>query len=125
MPFVTNAVFTDTEKALLDFILSYDFPEKGSVVDLLNQMKSSKIVRDITPYHWIMEFRSNGISAGQGPMRPYIQIEVLHGSGIAPTEFSLYERNGVVFELEIYNADGSEIDLNAIMSGDISVCTKT
>ena len=121
MPFLTNSVFTDIEKAHLEFVLSHDFPERSDIIEQLNNMKDAEITRDITPYYWIMEFRPNGVNADQGPMRPSIQIEVLHGSGIAPTEFTLYERKGVVFEFEIYNADSSEMDLNTIMSGEIIV----
>ena len=63
-----------------------------------------------------MFLRPNGINAGYGPMRPYIQLEVLHGA-----VFTLYERNGVVFELEIYHADSSEMDLGTIK---VLVCLK-
>ena len=121
MPFITNSVFNDVEKAHLEFVLSKYFPERSAVIDQLNNMNDTEITRDITPYYWIMEFRPNGINAGHGPMHPYIWIEVLHGTGIAPTEFTLYERNGVVFELEIYNADSSEMNLDSIMNGEIIV----
>lgn len=121
MPFITNSVFTDVEKAHLEFVLSKYFPERSVVIEQLNNMNDTEITRDITPYYWIMEFRPNGINAGHGPMRPYIDVEVLHGTGIAPTEFTLYERNGVVFELEIYNADSSEMNLDTIMNGEIIV----
>ena len=118
---ITNPIYTATEKAYLEFVLSHDFPERNDVIEQLNYMKDAEITRDVTPYYWIMEFRPNGINAGHGTMRPYIDAEVLHGTGAAPTEFTLYERNGVVFELEIYNADSSEMDLDTIMNGEIIV----
>ncbi len=118
---ITNPIFTKIEKSHLEFVLQYEFPKRSVVIDQLNSMKETDITRDVTPYYWIMEFRPDGINAGHGPMRPYIDVEVLHGPGIAPTKFTLYERNGVVFELEIYNADSSEMDLDAIMSGDVFV----
>ena len=121
MPFITNSIFSEIEKVHLEFVLSHDFPEKNDVIEQLNYMKDAEITRDMTPYYWIMEFRPNGINAGHGPMRPYTDVEVLHGTEIAPTEFTLYERNGVVFELEIYNADSSAMDLDTIMNGEVVV----
>ena len=75
MPFITNSVFNDVEKAHLEFVLSKYFPERSAVIDQLNNMNDTEITRDITPYYWIMEFRPNGINAGHGPMRPYIDVE--------------------------------------------------
>ena len=121
MSFITNSIFQDVEITYLDFILRHEFPEKSNVIEQLNNMKEVDITRDVTPYHWILEFRPNGVNPGQGPMRPYIDIEVLHGNGTAPTEFTLYERNGFVFELEIYNADISAMKLDSIMLGEIMV----
>lgn len=118
---ITNPIYTGNEKAYLEFVLQHEFYERNLVFDQLNSMNKDDITRDVSPYYWIMEFRPNGINAGHGPMRPYIDVEVFHGTGIAPTEFTLYERNGVVFELEIHNADSSEIDLGTIMNGEIIV----
>ena len=118
---ITNPIYTATEKAYLEFVLQHEFPERNVVLGQLNSMNKDDISRDVSPYYWIMQFRPNDINAGHGPMRPYIDVEVLHGTGIAPTEFTLYERNGVVFELEIYNADSSEMDLDTIMNGEIIV----
>ena len=118
---ITNPIFAASEKAYLEFVLQHEFPERNVVIDQLNSMNEDDITRDVSPYYWIMEFRPNGINAGHGPMRSCIWIEVLHETGIAPTVFSLYERNGVVFELEIYNADSSVMDFDTIMSGKILV----
>lgn len=118
---ITNPIYTATEKAYLEFVLRHAFPERDLVLDQLNSMGPEDLTRDISPYCWIMEFRPNGIHGGHGPMRPYIWIEVLHGDGVAPTEFTLYERNGVVFELEIYNADSSALDSDTMMDGEILI----
>ena len=118
MPYITNPVYTELEKSYLAFVLCHDFPKKSDVIVQLNKMKEADITRNVTPYHWIMEFRPNGINIGQGPMLPYITISVLHEHGKAPTEFTLYERNGHVFELEIYNADSSVMNLDTIMLGE-------
>ncbi len=119
MPFINNSIFSDIEKAHLEFVLAYDFPEKRDVIEQLNNMKERDIARDVTPFYWIMEFRPGGINPGHGPMRPYVEVEVLHGNEAPPTEFTLYERNGFVFELEIYNADSSAMNLDTIMDGEI------
>ena len=121
MPLITNSIFDDAEKAYLEFVLSHDFPEKCDVIEQLNNMKEVEVTRDVTPYYWIMEFRPNGLNPGHGAMRPYIDVEVLHGGGTAPTVFTLYKRNGFLFELEIYNADSSAMNLDTIMLGEIVV----
>lgn len=108
-------------KIQLEFVLAHDFPRRSEVIEQINNMKTADITRDVTPYYWILEFRPDRINPGYGPMHPYIAIEVLHGDGTAPTEFRLYERNGFVFKLEIYNADHSPMDLNTIMDGEIFV----
>ncbi len=118
---IINPIYTVTEKAHLEFVLSHEFSKKSDVIEQLNNMKDVDVTRDVTPYYWIMEFRPNGINPGHGPMRPYIDIEVTHGNGTAPTVFTLYERNGFVFELEIYNADSSAMNLDTIMFGEIVV----
>ena len=117
MLLITNFIFTDIEKAYLEFVLSYDFPEKSDVIEQLNHMTEDDITRDVTPFCWIMEFRPNGINPGYGPMDPCVDIEVRHNNGSAQTAFTLFLRNGVVFELEIYNVDSSAMDLNGIMDG--------
>ena len=121
MNYIANPVFSDMEKRFLNFILQNDFAEKSVVIEQLNKMRETEISRDITPYFWMIQFRPNGVNPGQGPMRPYICIQVLHQNGIAPTEFTLYERNGHIFELEIYNADSSAMDLDRIMQGELLI----
>ena len=121
MKYITNPVFSDREKQYIEFILQNDFSEKSVVVEQLNKMRETEISRKITPYFWMIQFRPDGVNPGQGPMRPYIRVQVLHQNGIAPTEFNLYERNGYVFELEIYNADSSAMDLDSIMHGELYV----
>ena len=64
-------------------MLQHEFPERDAVLAQRNAMNDDDLTRDVSPYYWIMEFRPNGINAGHGPMRPYIQIEVMHGT--APT----------------------------------------
>jgi hypothetical protein len=121
MNHITNPAFSDREKQYMEFILQHDFPEKSFIAEQLNKMRADELSREITPFFWMLQFRPGGVNPGQGPMRPCIHLEVFHGSGIAPTEFTLYERNGIVFEIEIYNADGSKMDLDTIMLGDTVV----
>ena len=121
MEYITNPVFWDREKQYMEFILQNDFPEKSAVVEQLNKMREAEISRVITPYFWMIQFRPGGVNPGQGPMRTCISVQVLHQNGTAPTAFNLYERNGYLFEMEIYNADSSAMDLDAIMHGEVYV----
>lgn len=121
MRLITNPVFNRMEVTFLEFLLQHEFPEKSMIIRQLNSLKEKEITRAITPFHFILEFRPDGINPGCGPMRPYIHMEVLHGNGLAPTEFTLYERNGVAFELEIYNADSSALDIATMMDGEICI----
>ena len=121
MAWITNPIYTETEKTYLEFVLQHEFPERDLVLDQLNSMNQKDITRDVSPYYWIMEFRPDGINPGHGSMRPYVHVEVLHGNGNAPTEFTLYERNGAVFELEIYNADSSAMNPETMMDGEIFI----
>ena len=118
MDYITNPVYSDREKQYMNFILQHDFPEKSAVIKQLNEMRETEISREITPYFWMIQFRPRGVNPGQGPMRPYIRIQVIHTNETAPTQFHLYERNGYLFELEIYNADSSTMDLNCAMQGE-------
>lgn len=116
---ITNPIYMAAEKAYLEFVLQHEFPERAAVLAQLNAMNEADLTRDVSLYYWIMEFRPGGINAGHGPMGACIQIEVLHGT--APTVFTLYMRNGAVFELEIYNADSSELDADTMMDGETIV----
>ena len=118
---ITNPIFSQREKAFLSVFLRYDFPKRSAVIDQLNAMKAGDVTRDVTPHYWIMEFRPHGINPGHGAMRPYIMMEVEHEDGTVPTVFTLYERNGMVFELEVYNEDSSVMDLDSLTKGHIRV----
>lgn len=117
MPLITNPVYTDREKAFLEFVLAYEFPEKAQVVQRLNRMRESELTRDVTPYYWILEFRPGGANPGQGPVELLLSLSV----GQIPTVFLLYGRNGLPFELEIFHADSSELDPDTILDGQPTV----
>lgn len=105
----------------MEFILQNDFASKSVVIEQLNKMRECEISREITPYFWMIQFRPNGVNPGQGPMRRYFSLQVLHQNGMAPTVFTLYERNGYLFEMEIYNADSSAMDLDRITQGELYI----
>lgn len=116
---LTNPHFTEQEKALLSFIFQYDFEEKESAVALLNTLKAEDIIRDVTPYYWIMEFRPADMPEGYHGMKTVMHLQVKR-EGI-PTVFNLYERNGQVFEYEIYRADSSALDLRKELQGEVTI----
>ena len=110
MALIDNPVYTEQERAYLEFVLQPDFPEKAVVVECLNPMREEELTRDVTPYYWILEFRPDGANPGQGPVELYLSLEV----GPIPTVFLLYGRNGLPFELEIFHADSSAMDSDTI-----------
>lgn len=110
---ITNPVYTDREKAELEFVLAQDFPERDQVVEQLNRLRESELTRDVTPYYRILEFRPDGANPGQGPVELLLSLSV----GQIPTCFLLFGRNGLPFELEIFHADSSEMDMDTIPEG--------
>lgn len=116
---IRNETFSEKERLLLEFALQDDFPERDTVLRQLNNVSGTDILRDISPYYWIMEFRPGGVRAGYDGMHPIVNLLVLHEDSVVPTVFNLYEKDGHVFELEIFNADSSELDMDRIMIGRI------
>lgn len=112
---ITNNYFTNEERVLLNFILSKDIEEKEKIIDYINALSSQEIVRDYSPFYKIMEFRTKNITDGYVGMRPLASFELMYNDGSAPTEFTLYEKNGLPFEYEIYNADSSEMNMKEIL----------
>lgn len=102
---ITNDNFDAREKAFLEFVFRQDFPGRDRFLEQLARMKPEDLVRDVTPFYWILEFRPAMTRAGYKGMRPVVTITT--GEPI-PTIFTLYQRDGRIFELEIYHADSSE-----------------
>ena len=119
MSHITNPHFTEQEKMLLEFILQYDFDEKALAVTRLNRLKAEEIVRDVTPYYHIMEFRTPDMPEGYDGMREVMHLQVAR-VGI-PTIFNLYQRRGQVFEHEIFRADSSALDLKKELQGEVLI----
>ena len=118
---ISNNHFSDDEKHLLDFILRQDFLEKEETIHFINALNSTDIVRDYSPFYKIIEFRVAETKDGYLGMSPMICVQVLHHDGDAPTVFTLYSKDGLPFEFEIYNADSSEMDMTKICCGDIHI----
>lgn len=118
---ITNDNFSMDEKRLLGFILKQEFKEKAETVRYINALNSTDIIRDYSPLYKIIEFRTKEINEGYVGMRAMICFQVLHYDGSAPTVFTLYSKDGLPFEYEIYNADSSEIDISKICLGEISI----
>ena len=111
--------FTEQEKALLSFIFQYDFEGKESAVALLNTLKAEDIIRDVTPYYHIIEFRPPDMPEGYDGMREVMHLQVTR-DGI-PTIFNLYQRREQVFEYEIFRADSSALDLKKELQGEVTI----
>lgn len=104
---IKNDSFDALEKVYLEFVLEQEFPKKKCFLEQLGAMVPEDLVRDVTPCYRILEFRPAGTRPGYDGMRPVAQITV--GAPI-PTVITLYERDGRVFELEVYRVDSSELD---------------
>ena len=118
---ITNDVFSKEEKRLLKIILKQDFKNKTETINYINSLSAEHIVRDNSPYHMIMEFRTPNIQDGYSGMSAMITVQTVRKDGSAPTVFTLYARDGFPFEYEIYNADSSIMDMNTILDGELIV----
>ena len=118
---ITNDIFSKEEKRLLDFILQQDFEKKDDTINYINSLSTEHIVRDYSPYYKIIEFRTPNIKDGYLGMSDMIIVQTVREDGSAPTVFTLYAKDGFPFEYEIYNADCSAIDMDAILDGELVV----
>ena len=118
---ITNDIFSKEEKRLLNFILNQDFDSKTETVKYINSLSAEHVVRDYSPHHKIIEFRPPKVQAGYLGMSVMIMIQTARKDGTAPTVFTLYAKDGFPFEYEIYNADSSPMDMNAILDGELII----
>ena len=118
---ITNDAFSKDEKRLLDFILNQDFESKTETINYINSLSAEHVVRDYSPYHKIIEFRTPNIQDGYLEMSEIITVQTIRKDGSAPSVFTLYAKDGFPFEYEIYNADSSAMDMNAILDGELIV----
>lgn len=112
MNLISNPIFSNKEKAYLDFVLQYDFPERERVIQQLNQFQQHEVARDYSQYYKIMCFYPNGFKPKTACMQLLTSVQESHEDGTAPTIFNLYSKEGQVFELEIFNADSSAMDMD-------------
>ena len=47
MTLITNPIFTEIEKAHLEFVLSHNFPEKSDIMEQLNNMQEDEITQGL------------------------------------------------------------------------------
>ena len=118
---ITNDIFSKEEKRLLDFILQQDFEKKDDTINFINSLSAEHIVRDYSPYYKIIEFRTPNIKDGYLGMSDMIMVQTVRKDGSAPTVFTLYAKDGFPFEYEIYNADSSAMDMDAILDGELII----
>ena len=118
---ITNDAFSLEEKRLLNFILAQDFENKDETFRYINTLAAEHIVRDDSPYRKIMEFRTPDIKEGYHGMSSMILVQVVRNDGRVPTVFTLYSKDGLPFEYEIFNADSGAMDMDAILDGEVIV----
>lgn len=116
---IFNNSFTNEEIRWLNFILKQDLETKDETYNFINQLSPQNIVRDYSEYYKIIEFRTEETQNGYDGMSPMICIQIIRKDGSAPTVITLYSKNDVPFEYEIYNADSSAINLDTIFDGEV------
>lgn len=118
---ITNDIFSKEEKRLLDFILNQDFENKAETVNYINSLNAESIVRDYSPHHIIMEFRTPNIKDGYFNMTAMVCVDSKKLSEDIATVFTLYEKDGFPFEYEIYREDSSAMDISTVLDGPFAV----
>ena len=107
---IINDVFSEEEKRLFDFILKQNFKNKDETINYINALTAKHIIRDYSPFHRIIEFRTPNIKEGYTGMSCMIRIQLMRKDENSHTIFTLYAKDGFPFEFEIYSADGSIIN---------------
>ena len=118
---ITNDNFSNEEKRLLDFILNQDFENKAETVNYINSLNAESIVRDYSPNHIIMEFRTPNIKDGYFNMTAMVYVDIKKPDEDIATVFTLYEKDGFPFEYEIYREDSSAMDISTVLDGHFTV----
>ena len=118
---ITNDIFSKEEKRLLDFILNQDFENKAETVNYINSLNAESIVRDYSPHHIIMEFRTPNIKDGYFNMTAMVCVDIKKFSEDIATVFTLYEKDGFPFEYEIYREDSSDMDISTVLDGHFTI----
>ena len=118
---ITHDIFSKEEKRLLDFILNQDFENKAETVNYINSLNAESIVRDYSPHHIIMEFRTPNIKDGYFNMTAMVCVDIKKLSEDIATVFTLYEKDGFPFEYEIYREDSSAMDISTVLDGPFAV----
>ena len=118
---ITNDIFSKEEKRLLDFILNQDFENKAETVNYINSLNAESIVRDYSPHHIIMEFRTPNIKDGYFNMAAMVCVDIKKPDEDIATVFTLYEKDGFPFEYEIYREDSSAMDISTVLDGHFTV----
>lgn len=121
---INNPYLTCLEQKWLSIIWDISFPYKKQ---MQRQIEVAKLSREYTPYYKFLNF---DVPKNLPPLphlyRVPIEVWVHHKDEdeydetekiIAPTEFLLHVIDGYVNQLEIYNADSSNMELNNICKG--------
>ena len=108
---VNNGLFSSFERKVLNTMVS-DSPRYKEI--LFKQLNNSLISREKTKYYSLtfLKVKENTIKLPENG-RSGIILEMIIYNDKKITDVLLHARNGYIYELEIYNADSSEIDYNA------------
>lgn len=113
---IINTQITIEERILLNFFISQIDGQKDEII---NQINSSNITRDCSPYYLILKFDISDSHVGSILDYKFDStIQVLHENS-APTVFILFVKNGLIYEFEVYNADSSYMDYSKLCDGKV------
>jgi len=104
-----NNDFTDFENRILDLMLS-NAPKYKEI--LFEQLNNANISREKTQYYSLtfLEVDKERTGLPEDGKSGIILEMIINNLHKIPTDVLLHSKNGYVCELEVYNADSSEID---------------
>lgn len=106
--------FSIYERAWLNALLEYDFPEKQLVAYQLN---SAAIEREYTAYHLFLKF---SVDKAVPPILTSSRTDIemcAYKEGEVPTAFVLHIIDGYVAYLEVFHGDSSKISCDFDIGG--------
>ena len=122
---INNTLLNDIHKDAIAFFLgklknidSISQKLNVSLNDLLQQINSSTIVVENTPYYCIIKFYHNGVY--ESFHDTVIEIQVIRKNA-APTVLHMYLLNNTIYEFEYFIGDSSKMSNQELFIGDVAI----
>lgn len=111
---IINKSLSMYELRWLELMLSKEFVYREQIIEQLNQ---AKIHREYTDYYLLLKFEVCNVDKIENATRVPVEM-VVYKKNQVPTQFLLHIFRGYVYELEIFNADSSQINEELIFNSD-------